>query len=212
MPAVNQIEVHPYFTNDEVRAYGIEHDIATQSLVTDRPRQGPRRPGGDPHHKGLRRSPGPGRAALAYPARRHRLPETVHPQRMKDNFGDLRLRPRRRGDRGADGTGQGRAGPDGAQSRHVRLHPGLSTAVECALRGGRTPEDRALSAQSTAPCPRLGQRRLQSARAVLASPRTSARCGSRVRRRRCRAGTGRAATVWRWCAGLGVLHEQRPLV
>jgi len=31
VPAVNQIEVHPYFTNDEVRAYGQEHGIATES-------------------------------------------------------------------------------------------------------------------------------------------------------------------------------------
>jgi 2,5-diketo-D-gluconate reductase A len=30
-PAVNQIEVHPYLTNDEVRAYGIEHGIATEA-------------------------------------------------------------------------------------------------------------------------------------------------------------------------------------
>jgi 2,5-diketo-D-gluconate reductase A len=30
-PAVNQIEVHPYFTNDEVRAYGTEHGIATEA-------------------------------------------------------------------------------------------------------------------------------------------------------------------------------------
>ena len=30
-PAVNQIEVHPYFTNDAVRAYGSEHDIATEA-------------------------------------------------------------------------------------------------------------------------------------------------------------------------------------
>ncbi len=29
-PAVNQIEVHPYFTNDELRAYGTEHDIVTE--------------------------------------------------------------------------------------------------------------------------------------------------------------------------------------
>jgi 2,5-diketo-D-gluconate reductase A len=30
-PAVNQIEVHPYLTNDEVRAYGAEHGIATEA-------------------------------------------------------------------------------------------------------------------------------------------------------------------------------------
>jgi 2,5-diketo-D-gluconate reductase A len=30
-PAVNQIEVHPYFTNDAVRAYGTEHRIATEA-------------------------------------------------------------------------------------------------------------------------------------------------------------------------------------
>ena len=30
-PAVNQIEVHPYFGNDEVRAYDVEHDIATEA-------------------------------------------------------------------------------------------------------------------------------------------------------------------------------------
>ena len=31
VPAVNQIEVHPYFVNDEVRAYGREHGIATEA-------------------------------------------------------------------------------------------------------------------------------------------------------------------------------------
>jgi 2,5-diketo-D-gluconate reductase A len=30
-PVVNQIEVHPYFTNDAVRAYGKEHHIATEA-------------------------------------------------------------------------------------------------------------------------------------------------------------------------------------
>ena len=31
VPAVNQIEAHPYFTNDTVRAYGVEHGIATEA-------------------------------------------------------------------------------------------------------------------------------------------------------------------------------------
>ena len=31
VPAVNQIEVHPYFTNEEVRAYGRQHAIATEA-------------------------------------------------------------------------------------------------------------------------------------------------------------------------------------
>ncbi|WP_199716708.1 aldo/keto reductase [Micromonospora musae] len=30
VPAVNQIEVHPYFTNDEVREYGSKHNILTE--------------------------------------------------------------------------------------------------------------------------------------------------------------------------------------
>jgi 2,5-diketo-D-gluconate reductase A len=31
VPAVNQIELHPYFLNDEVHTYGRAHGIATQS-------------------------------------------------------------------------------------------------------------------------------------------------------------------------------------
>src|SRR3954452_16347240 len=31
VPAVNQIELHPYFLNEDVRAYGEEHGIATQA-------------------------------------------------------------------------------------------------------------------------------------------------------------------------------------
>jgi 2,5-diketo-D-gluconate reductase A len=31
VPAVNQIEVHPYFTNDTARAYGKDHGIATEA-------------------------------------------------------------------------------------------------------------------------------------------------------------------------------------
>jgi len=31
VPAVNQVECHPYFANEEVRAYGAEHGIATEA-------------------------------------------------------------------------------------------------------------------------------------------------------------------------------------
>jgi len=31
VPSVNQVEAHPYFTNDEVRAYGAEHGIVTEA-------------------------------------------------------------------------------------------------------------------------------------------------------------------------------------
>ena len=31
VPAVNQVEVHPYFTNEEVRTYGKKHAIATEA-------------------------------------------------------------------------------------------------------------------------------------------------------------------------------------
>jgi 2,5-diketo-D-gluconate reductase A len=31
VPAVNQIEVHPYFTNDQIRSYGAKHGIATEA-------------------------------------------------------------------------------------------------------------------------------------------------------------------------------------
>lgn len=31
VPAVNQVEAHPYFTNDEVRRYDAEHQIATEA-------------------------------------------------------------------------------------------------------------------------------------------------------------------------------------
>ena len=69
VPAVNQIEVHPYFANTEVRAYGQQHGIATEGVVADRPGTGARRPRRHTCCRGDRQVAGTGGAALAYSAR-----------------------------------------------------------------------------------------------------------------------------------------------
>ena len=85
-PAVNQIEVHPYFTNDEVRAYGVEHDIATEGWS-------PIARGkvlGDPVVIRIAKAYGvhPAQVVLRWHIQRGDIvfPKSSHPQRMKDNF------------------------------------------------------------------------------------------------------------------------------
>jgi 2,5-diketo-D-gluconate reductase A len=86
VPAVNQIEVHPYFSNDEVRAYGREHGIATEAWS-------PIAQGkvlGDEvitriaaaHHKT------PAQVVLRWHIQRGDIvfPKSVHPERIKSNF------------------------------------------------------------------------------------------------------------------------------
>ena len=85
-PAVNQIEVHPYFSNDEVRAYGVEHDIATEGWS-------PIARGkvlGDPVVIRIAKAYGvhPAQVVLRWHIQRGDVvfPKSIHPQRMKDNF------------------------------------------------------------------------------------------------------------------------------
>lgn len=85
-PAVNQIEVHPYFTNDEVRAYGVEHNIATEGWS-------PIARGkvlGDPTVIRIAKAYGvhPAQVVLRWHIERGDIvfPKSIHPQRMKDNF------------------------------------------------------------------------------------------------------------------------------
>ena len=85
-PAVNQIEVHPYFTNDEVRAYGIEHSIATQAWS-------PIARGavlGDPVVVRIATSLGvhPAQVVLRWHIQRGDIvfPKSVNPQRVRENF------------------------------------------------------------------------------------------------------------------------------
>ena len=86
VPAVNQIEVHPYFTNEQVRAYNREHRIATEAwspiaqgkvlndeLITR---------SADAHRKT------PAQVVLRWHIQRGDIvfPKSVHRERMKSNF------------------------------------------------------------------------------------------------------------------------------
>ncbi|MCW2685694.1 MAG: oxidoreductase [Mycobacterium sp.] len=86
VPAANQIEVHPYFTNDEVRAYDKEHGIATeawspiaQGKVLD-----------DPVIVRIANAVGksPAQVVLRWHIQRGDIvfPKSVTPERMKENF------------------------------------------------------------------------------------------------------------------------------
>lgn len=86
VPAVNQIEVHPYLTNEAVRAYGREHGIATeawspiaQGAVLD-----------DPVITRIAEKAGktPAQVVLRWHIQRGDIvfPKSVTPSRMRENF------------------------------------------------------------------------------------------------------------------------------
>lgn len=85
-PAVNQIEVHPYFANDELRAYGTEHNIVTEGWS-------PIARGkvfGDPVVQRIARATGahPAQVVLRWHIERGDVvfPKTMQRQRMQENF------------------------------------------------------------------------------------------------------------------------------
>lgn len=86
VPAVNQIEVHPYFVNEAVRAYGSEHGIATeawspiaQGKVLD-----------DPEVTRIAEATGktPAQVVLRWHIQRGDIvfPKSVTPKRIEENF------------------------------------------------------------------------------------------------------------------------------
>jgi 2,5-diketo-D-gluconate reductase A len=86
VPAVNQIEAHPYFTNDEVRAYGRKHGIATEAWS-------PIAQGkvlGDPVVERIADAVdrSPAQVVLRWHIQRGDIvfPKSVSPARMKSNF------------------------------------------------------------------------------------------------------------------------------
>jgi 2,5-diketo-D-gluconate reductase A len=115
VPAVNQIEVHPYFANDAVRGYGQEHGIATeawspiaQGKVLD-----------DPTIAQVADKVGKSRAQVVLRWHIQRgdivFPKSVTPSRMKENFElfDFELGPTDMDDITALDRGEdGRTGPN----------------------------------------------------------------------------------------------------
>jgi 2,5-diketo-D-gluconate reductase A len=86
VPSVNQIEVHPYFSNEQVRAYGRDHGIVTeawspiaQGEVLDDPVINRIADG---------RGKSPAQAVLRWHIQRGDIvfPKSVSPERMKSNF------------------------------------------------------------------------------------------------------------------------------
>ena len=86
VPAVNQIEVHPYLTNDAVRGYGREHGIVTEAWS-------PIAQGGvleDPTITQIAEKAGkvPAQVVLRWHIQRGDIvfPKSVTPSRMEENF------------------------------------------------------------------------------------------------------------------------------
>jgi 2,5-diketo-D-gluconate reductase A len=86
LPAVNQVEIHPYFANEEVRAYGREHGIATEAWS-------PIAQGkvlGDPVIERIATAVGksPAQVVLRWHIQRGDIvfPKSVSPDRIKSNF------------------------------------------------------------------------------------------------------------------------------
>jgi 2,5-diketo-D-gluconate reductase A len=122
VPAVNQIELHPYLLNAEVDAYGREHGIATEAWS-------PIAQGGvldDPAITAIAERVGrtPAQVVLRWHIEKGTIvfPKSTTPERIEENFAlfDFELEP---GDREAidalDRGEEGRTGPDPDRFDHV---------------------------------------------------------------------------------------------
>jgi 2,5-diketo-D-gluconate reductase A len=127
-PAVNQIELHPYLLNDDVRAFGEEHGIATEAWSPIAKGEVIDDPVVRAIADGLARAGGP---ALAYPAPEHRLPEVDGAVAHQGELRAVRLRARLERRRTARDARSGRRRPDRAEPGHVR--------PRSELRSGPTP-------------------------------------------------------------------------
>ena len=124
VPAVNQIELHPYFGNSEVAAYDRAHGIATEAWA-------PIAPGkvlGDPALNEIadRLGKSPAQVALRWHIQRGNIvfPKSTTPARIRENFElfDFQLEP---GDiEKIDALDRGEAGRDGPNPDSFAYVPG----------------------------------------------------------------------------------------
>ena len=86
VPAVNQVEAHPYFTNDEVRGYDHEHGIVTEAWSPIA--QGKVLDDGVITRIAESHGKTPAQVVLRWHIQRGDIvfPKSVHPERMKSNF------------------------------------------------------------------------------------------------------------------------------
>ncbi len=124
VPAVNQIEVHPYLAQDELRRYDTERRIATEAWS-------PIAQGavlGDPAIRAVARSVGrtPAQVVLHWHIQRGDIvfPKSVNPSADAGELRHLRLRARCRGHGHHRWAQPGRTYR--SRSRHLRPHPELS--------------------------------------------------------------------------------------
>jgi len=125
-PAVNQIELHPYFANADVadrcreRGIGVEgwSPIAQGEVLDDETIAG--------IADRLDRTPGPGRPPLAHPARQHRHPEVGDAGADRGELRPVRLRAELRGHDGDRRSRPGRGRPQRLPPGRVRDGPRLS--------------------------------------------------------------------------------------
>ena len=210
-PAVNQIEVHPYFTNDAVRAYGVEHDIATEGWS-------PIARGkvlGDPVVMRIARATGahPAQVVLRWHIERGDIvfPKSVHPQRMKENFEIFDFEINDEEIEALTALDNGEAGRTRPEPRHLRLDPGLSYCAAGVAFQPRAapsahsqcePRRRVRTASIAVFRPRRGAARQHLEHPLTAGLGGVVGGGAQEPVRQRQFGDG--------APGLGVLHQQRP--
>ena len=93
MPVVNQIELHPYLTQDELRAFHDDHQIVTEAWSPLAKGTRARRPGRHRDRR-RRRTPRRPRSCIAWHLALGNIviPKSVTPERIAENFASTEVK------------------------------------------------------------------------------------------------------------------------